>query len=185
MSARRHTAGRSRVREWQIVTVQCSASSSAATGLPTRSERPTTTASAPTNSTSWRRRSSITPDGVAALQFITVPDARYEELRKGVDFIQKHIFPGGLIPSAEAILEITQRQTGLRTVDMLSMRQHHAETLRLWRERFMQRRKTLAHAGFGEVFARMWELYLAHAEAGFRSGYLNVCQWSFVSEALP
>jgi cyclopropane-fatty-acyl-phospholipid synthase len=49
----------------------------------------------------------------------------------------------------------------------------------------MQRRITLAHIGFDEVFARMWELYLAYAEAGFRSGYLNVCQWSFVSEASP
>jgi cyclopropane-fatty-acyl-phospholipid synthase len=47
----------------------------------------------------------------------------------------------------------------------------------------MQRRITLAHIGFDEVFARMWELYLAYAEAGFRSGYLNVYQWSFVSEA--
>jgi cyclopropane fatty-acyl-phospholipid synthase-like methyltransferase len=46
-------------------------------------------------------------------------------------------------------------------------------------------RKTLAHAGFGEAFARMWQLYLAYAEASFRSGYLNVCQWSFVSEAVP
>ena len=65
------------------------------------------------------------------------------------------------------------------------MPQHYAETLRLWRERFMQRRKTLAHVGFGEVFARKWELYLAYAEAGFRSGYLDFYQWSFVSEAVP
>ena len=49
----------------------------------------------------------------------------------------------------------------------------------------MQRRITLAHIGFDEVFARMWELYLAYAEAGFRSGDLNVYQWSFVSEASP
>jgi cyclopropane-fatty-acyl-phospholipid synthase len=68
---------------------------------------------------------------------------------------------------------------------MLSLDQDYAETLRLWRERFMQRRKTLAHIGFDEVFARMWELYLAYAEAGFRSGYLNVYQWSFVSKANP
>jgi uncharacterized protein len=54
---------------------------------------------------------------------------------------------------------------------------------RLWRERFLQRRKTLAHIGFDEVFSRMWELYLAHAEAGFGSRYLNVYQWTFVNEA--
>jgi cyclopropane-fatty-acyl-phospholipid synthase len=127
----------------------------------------------------------LMPSGRLVIQAITMPHTRMMATRNTHTWIQKHIFPGGLIPSAEAILEITQRQTGLRTVDMLSMRQHHAETLRLWRERFMQRRKTLAHVGFGEVFARMWELYLAHAEAGFRSGYLNVCQWSFVSEAVP
>lgn len=61
----------------------------------------------------------------------------------------------------------------------------HAETLRLWRERFMQHRKTLGHIGFDEVISRIWELYLAHAEAGFRSGYLNVHQWTFVSAAAP
>jgi cyclopropane-fatty-acyl-phospholipid synthase len=63
------------------------------------------------------------------------------------------------------------------------MREHYAETLRLWRERFLQRRKTLEHIGFDEVFARMWELYLADREAGFRSGNLNVYQWTFVNNA--
>lgn len=87
--------------------------------------------------------------------------------------------------SARAILQITEGQTDLRPVGLFSLGQHYAETLRLWRERFMQRRITLAHIGFDEVFARMWELYLAYAEAGFRSGYLNVYQWSFVSKASP
>jgi len=127
----------------------------------------------------------LTPGGKVAIQTITMPHTRMLTTRNTHTWIQKHIFPGGLIPSAEAILEITERQTGLRAVGMLSMRQHYAETLRLWRERFMQRRKTLAHAGFGEVFARKWELYLAYAEAGFRSGYLDFYQWSFVSEAVP
>jgi cyclopropane-fatty-acyl-phospholipid synthase len=55
--------------------------------------------------------------------------------------------------------------------------------LRLWREQFLQRRRTLSHMGFDEVFSRMWELYLAYSEAGFRSGYLNVYQWTFAREA--
>jgi len=80
---------------------------------------------------------------------------------------------------------LTERETALRSVDMLSLQQHYAETLRLWRERFMQRRKTPAHLGFDEVFGGMWELYLAYAEGGFRSGYLNVYQWTFASEAAP
>ncbi|HXO54957.1 MAG TPA: class I SAM-dependent methyltransferase, partial [Mycobacterium sp.] len=78
-----------------------------------------------------------------------------------------------------------ERDSTLRLFDMLSLGDHYAETLRLWRERFMQRRKMLSHIGFDEVFARMWELYLADREAGFRSGNLNVYQWTFVNQAAP
>ena len=127
----------------------------------------------------------LRPNGRLAIQAITMPHDRMLATRNTHTWIQKYIFPGGLIPSAKAVLEVTERQTGLRPVDTLSLRQHYAETLRLWRERFLQRRKTLAHIGFDEVFARMWELYLAYAEAGFRSGYLDVYQWTFASEALP
>ena len=127
----------------------------------------------------------LTPDGRLVIQAITMPHDRMLATRNTHTWIQKYIFPGGLIPSAKAILDITEGQTGLRPVDMFSLREDYAETLRLWRERFMQRRKTLAHVGFDEVFARMWELYLAHAEAGFRSGYLNVYQWAFVKKAGP
>jgi cyclopropane fatty-acyl-phospholipid synthase-like methyltransferase len=118
----------------------------------------------------------LRPNGRLAIQAITMPHDRMLATRNTHTWIQKYIFPGGLIPSARAILEIT---------DKLSLREHYAETLRLWRERFLQRRKTLGHIGFDEAFARMWELYLAYAEAGFRSGYLDVYQWTFASEALP
>jgi cyclopropane-fatty-acyl-phospholipid synthase len=125
----------------------------------------------------------LTPNGKLVIQAITMPHARMLATRNTHTWIQKYIFPGGLLPSAKAILEITESQTGLRPADTFSLRDDYAETLRLWRERFLQRRKTLAHIGFDEVFARMWELYLAHAEAGFRSGYLNVFQWTFVNKA--
>ena len=115
-----------------------------------------------------------------------MPHDRMLAARNTHTWIQKYIFPGGLIPSAEAHPgNHSSAQTTLRPVDMLSLREHYAETLRLWRERFMQRRKTLSHIGFDEVFARMWELYLADAEAGFRSGYLDVYQWTFANEAAP
>ena len=127
----------------------------------------------------------LTPNGRLVIQAITMPHARMLATRNTRTWTQKYIFPGGLIPSARAILEITERETGLRAVDKLSLREHYAETLRLWRERFLQRRKTLGHIGFDEVFARMWELYLAYREAGFRSGQLNVYQWTFVNEAAP
>lgn len=121
----------------------------------------------------------LTPTGRVTIQVITMPHARMLATRKTHTWIQKYIFPGGLLPSVEAIIGITERHTDLRTVDMLSLRPHYAETLRLWRERFLQRRLTLSQIGFDAEFARMWELYLAYAEAGFRSGYLNVYQWTF------
>jgi cyclopropane-fatty-acyl-phospholipid synthase len=121
----------------------------------------------------------VRPGGRVGIQAITMPHARLLASRNTRTWIQKYIFPGGLLPSARAISDITERHTGLRTVDMTSLRPHYAETLRLWRERFMQRRDALAHLGFDEVFGRMWELYLAYSEAGFRSGYLDVYQWTF------
>ncbi|WIM90439.1 class I SAM-dependent methyltransferase [Candidatus Mycobacterium wuenschmannii] len=127
----------------------------------------------------------LTPNGRLAIQAITMPHNRMMASRNTHTWIQKYIFPGGMVPSAKAIADIADTETQLRAVDMLSLREHYAETLRLWRERFMERRKTLSHIGFDEVFARMWELYLAHAEAGFRSGYLNVYQWTFIRGAAP
>ena len=121
----------------------------------------------------------VRPGGRAAIQAITMPHDRMLATRNTRTWIQKYIFPGGLLPSTSAIERITARDTDLRTVDMTSLRPHYAETLRLWRERFMGRRDTLAGLGFDDVFARMWELYLAYSEAGFRSGYLDVYQWTF------
>jgi cyclopropane-fatty-acyl-phospholipid synthase len=124
----------------------------------------------------------VRPGGRVAIQAITMPHERMRASRNTRTWIQKYIFPGGLLPSTRVIAGITERHTGLRTVDMTSLRPHYAETLRLWRERFTQRRDALAHLGFDEVFGRMWELYLAYSEAGFRSGYLNVYQWTFARE---
>ena len=123
----------------------------------------------------------VVPGGRVAIQAITMPHDRMLATRNTYTWIQKYIFPGGLLPSTEAIIGITERHTGLRTVDMLSLRPHYAETLRLWRERFTDRRDAVAALGFDDVFRRMWEFYLAYSEAGFRSGYLDVYQWTFAS----
>lgn len=127
----------------------------------------------------------VRPGGRVAIQAITMPHRRMLATRNTHTWIQKYIFPGGLLPSTEAIVDITERCTGLRTVDTASLRPHYAETLRLWRQRFLQRRDRLAQLGFDEVFARMWELYLAYSEAGFRSGYLDVYQWAFERASAP
>jgi cyclopropane-fatty-acyl-phospholipid synthase len=125
----------------------------------------------------------VRPGGRVAIQVITMPHARMLATRNTHTWIQKYIFPGGLLPSTQAISAVTDRCTGLRTVEATSLRPHYAETLRLWRERFIQRRDALMHLGFDEVFGRMWELYLAYSEAGFRSGYLDVYQWTFARES--
>jgi cyclopropane-fatty-acyl-phospholipid synthase len=124
----------------------------------------------------------VRPGGRVAIQAITMPHGRMLASRNTHTWIQKYIFPGGLLPSTRAISGITERHTGLHTVDMTSLRPHYAETLRLWREQFIAQRDELAYLGFDEVFARMWELYLAYSEAGFRSGYLDVYQWTFARE---
>ena len=121
----------------------------------------------------------VMPGGRVAIQAITMPHDRMLATRNTYTWIQKYIFPGGMLPSTEAILGITERHTRLRTIDMFSLGPHYAETLRLWRERFAERRDAVAALGFDEIFQRMWELYLAYSEAGFASGYLDVYQWTF------
>lgn len=121
----------------------------------------------------------VRPGGRVAIQAITMPHERMQATRNTHTWIQKYIFPGGLLPSTEAIVGITERHTTLRTLDAASLRPHYAETLRLWRERFLARRNKLPRLGLDGTFERMWELYLAYSEAGFRSGYLDVYQWTF------
>src|SRR6202162_370462 len=121
----------------------------------------------------------VAPTARVAIQAITMPHSRMLASRNTHTWIQKYIFPGGMLPSTQAILGITERHTRLRAVDVASLRPHYAETLRLWRERFLQRCGAVSALGFHRVFQRMWVLYLAYSEAGFRSGYLDVHQWTF------
>ena len=87
----------------------------------------------------------------------------------------KYIFPGGLIPSQEA-MEQHAAAVGLAVTDRLCFGQHYAQTLRIWRDRFAASAAEVGRLGFDGVFRRMWMLYLSYSEAGFRSGYLDVTQ---------
>jgi cyclopropane-fatty-acyl-phospholipid synthase len=119
----------------------------------------------------------LAPGGRFGLQSITMSHERLLATCNSQSWIHEYIFPGGLIPSVEAIgaaasaadLEITSRR---------DFGPDYARTLRLWRERFTAERATVAALGFDPVFRRMWEFYLAYSEAGFRSGYLNVAQFA-------
>ena len=93
--------------------------------------------------------------------------------RRTYTWIHKYIFPGGQIPSVEAIRQTTAG-TPLRVTSSFAFGQHYAATLRLWRERFNAQADPIEALGFDEIFRRTWNLYLAYSEAGFRTGYLDV-----------
>ncbi|RAG87331.1 SAM-dependent methyltransferase [Streptacidiphilus pinicola] len=118
----------------------------------------------------------LAPGGRAALQAITMPHDRLLATRRTYTWIHKYIFPGGMLPSNEAIDQATRAHTRLRVSGTDGFGPHYAETLRLWRERFTGHAAQVAELGFDEAFRRMWTLYLAYSEAGFRSGYLDVRQ---------
>lgn len=118
----------------------------------------------------------LAPGGRIALQAITMPDDRMRAGRDTYTWIHKYIFPGGQLPSVQAIGKVTGAHTGLRVERDDGFGAHYAETLRLWRERFTERSAQVDALGFDATFRRMWTFYLAYSEAGFRSGYLDVRQ---------
>ena len=118
----------------------------------------------------------LAPGGRIGIQAITMHHHRLLATRKTYTWIQKYIFPGGFIPSVRAIEESCRRHTRLRVQELQAFGTHYAHTLRLWRERFHQRRAEVAELGFDETFRRTWHLYLSYCEAGFAAGYLDVHQ---------
>ncbi|MFD9222734.1 class I SAM-dependent methyltransferase [Streptomyces sp. NPDC060064] len=124
----------------------------------------------------------LAPGGRIALQSITTPKERLPASRTNCTWIQKYIFPGGLLPSTEAIEQVVTGCTGLRVAERYGFGPHYAETLRLWRERFAHRAAAVGALGFDETFRRMWTFYLASSEAGFRSGRLDVQQLLLTKE---
>ncbi|WP_455355179.1 class I SAM-dependent methyltransferase [Streptomyces sp. SYSU K217416] len=127
----------------------------------------------------------LAPGGRIALQAITMPHDRLLASRTTYTWIHKYIFPGGMLPSVEAIEQVTAARTGLRVARRDAFGAHYAETLRLWRERFTERAAEVEALGFDETFRRMWTFYLAYSEAGFRSGYLDVQQLLLAKEGTP
>lgn len=112
-------------------------------------------------------------DGRAALQVITFPDQFYERYRHGSDFIRRYVFPGGHLPSLQAIQNAVARRSSLVIQDVENIAPHYAETLKRWRTAFLDRRTEIEGLGFGTTFCRMWEFYFAICEAGFAHGKLG------------
>ncbi|RQW61985.1 SAM-dependent methyltransferase [Vibrio viridaestus] len=121
----------------------------------------------------------LNPRGKMAIQAITIADQRYESYSRNVDFIQKYIFPGGFLPSINALLNSTSSHSefNLRCVKDIGL--DYAQTLKYWRERFEQQIEKVRAQGYDERFIRMWRYYLCYCEGGFLSKSISTVQLTF------
>lgn len=122
-------------------------------------------------------RDRLKPEGRAALQVITIADKYFDAYRGTMDFIQRYIFPGGMLPSPAALTS-EARSVGLRESDISEFGLDYARTLAEWTRRFHAALPEIERQGFDERFRRMWEYYLAYCEGGFRAGVINVRQFA-------
>ncbi len=120
-------------------------------------------------------RDRLKPGRQATLQIITIEDERFDVYRKGVDFIQKYIFPGGMLPSPAA-LKGEVRKAGMNLVKTVEFGESYSQTLRRWYDTFNDRWDEVQAQGFDERFRRMWNFYLTSCAAAFHSGSCDVTQ---------
>ena len=126
-------------------------------------------------------RDRLLPGGLAGIQAITIQDSMFPQYRREVDFIQRYIFPGGMLPSPQILKTLGER------FDLPVIREHifgedYAKTLATWRNNFRAAWPNLKLLGFDERFRRLWEYYLAYCEAGFLSGNIDVRQVVFAKQ---
>lgn len=121
-------------------------------------------------------RDCLKEDAKAALQIITIRDDLFSRYRNRADFIQRYIFPGGMLPS-EAVLKTSFDDACLRYDGVHYFGQDYARTLKMWTDRFEDAWSRIQSMGFDERFRRMWRYYLSYCEAGFRNGRINVGQF--------
>jgi cyclopropane-fatty-acyl-phospholipid synthase len=115
----------------------------------------------------------LKPGGQAVLQVITISNDRFDFYSKNADFIQRYIFPGGMLPSP-AIMREQIRQAGMRFTSLENFGQSYAQTLNEWNRRFQRAWPEIEAMGYSRKFKRTWEYYLAYCEGGFRSGSIDV-----------
>ena len=116
----------------------------------------------------------LKPDGLLALQFITCPDSRYDAFRTGIDFIQKHIFPGSLLLSLNRVNDLLSRSGGFTLHHIDDLGHDYARTLRLWHDNFRHRTEQILALGFDDRFMRKWTYYLAYCESAFAMRNISV-----------
>ncbi|CAI8723914.1 cyclopropane-fatty-acyl-phospholipid synthase [Pseudomonas sp. IT-347P] len=115
-------------------------------------------------------------NGLMLIQAITIREQRYEQAKRGVDFIQRYIFPGGALPCVQKMLEVVGRDTDMNLLHMEDFGLHYARTLRLWHENFRRAHGRLSELGYDDYFLRLWEFYLCYCEGGFLERSIGTAQ---------
>ncbi|MBK5376688.1 class I SAM-dependent methyltransferase [Pseudomonas sp. TH43] len=115
-------------------------------------------------------------NGLMLIQAITIREQRYEQAKRGVDFIQRYIFPGGALPCVQKMLEVVSRETDMNLLHMEDFGLHYAKTLRLWHENFRRAHGRLSELGYDDYFLRLWEFYLCYCEGGFLERTIGTAQ---------
>ncbi|MEN9480520.1 MAG: hypothetical protein RLZZ298_1915 [Pseudomonadota bacterium] len=118
-------------------------------------------------------KQALKPGGRAVIQSITISDEIFGDYRKGTDFIQQHVFPGGMLPSRSAFRAAAAKQ-GLTVRSEYAFGHDYARTLAAWRTSFEEKWPEIAAQGFDETFRRLWRMYLCYCEAGFLAGTVDV-----------
>jgi len=120
-------------------------------------------------------RNALKPGGAAGLQIITIADRFFDRYLKSTDFIQRYVFPGGILPSDKVLTNLIDK-AGLTLNSATSFGEDYAHTLNEWSKRFMTAWDDIRVLGFDERFKKLWRFYLAYCEAGFKAGTTNVRQ---------
>jgi len=115
----------------------------------------------------------LKPGGIAAVQGITIAESNYAAYRSGVDFIQRYVFPGGMLLT-KSIIKEQAHKAGLVLERVETFGQSYATTLKMWHERFETVWPEVSKLGFDERFRKLWKLYLSYCEAGFAENVVDV-----------
>ena len=124
----------------------------------------------------------LKPGGRIVVQTIDIADTHFDAYRDGTDFIQQYIFPGGMLPSPKRFEHECQR-VGLQSVAVKSIGLDYAETMKRWAQKFELHISSIREQGFDESFIRIWRMYLAYCEAGFRETRIDVKQWTLCANS--
>lgn len=124
----------------------------------------------------------LRPGGRCIIQAITIRDDLFARYRRGTDFIQRHVFPGGMLPSVERVGQQAQA-AGLRVDHDFAFGQDYARTLAVWHQSFVNQLAAVKAQDYSERFVRMWRFYLAYCEAGFKTGDIDVHHFEFIHDA--